>query len=110
MSRHVRHVRHVELLQMSTRRTSLGLYCSEDTNWDLERLALRDLVPAGGAGQGGQGEGLGVAEGGGHTVGRQPVQQGPLLSLLFRLSILNQRTVQLFLSGLIVDATETSIC
>ena len=46
--------------------------------------ALADLVVARGTSEGGEGEGLGVAVGGGHAGGGQPVQQGPVLSVLLR--------------------------
>ena len=42
--------------------------------WFSERLALSDGVATGGTDEGGDGEGLGVAVGRGHTGGGQPVQ------------------------------------
>ena len=42
--------------------------------WFSERLALSDGVATGGADERGDGEGLGVAVGRGHTGGGQPVQ------------------------------------
>ena len=43
--------------------------------------ALADLVVARGTSEGGEGEGLGVAVGGGDAVGGQPVQQGLIVPL-----------------------------
>ena len=54
--------------------------------WFSERLALSDGEATGGADEGGDGEGLGVAVGRGHAGGGQPVQQRLVLSVLILLA------------------------